>query len=166
MRRLASRDVGAFEMLYDAHHQMVFGIGLRLVGEVGSAEDLTQDVFLKVWMNPAAFRGGSLVAWIARVARNAALDVLRRRPACAENDIPANVPLEGALEDEVLANLDAHRVRTALLRLPAAERIPIEMGFFGGKTYRGAAIELGVPLGTVKTRIRTGLHRLRNALAE
>ncbi len=166
MRRLAARDIGAFEMFYDAYHRMVFGIGLRLVGDVGSAEDLTQAIFLKVWMNPAGFRGGSLVGWLARVARNAALDIVRQRSVRIESEIPADVPLDGALEDEVLANLDAHRVRTALRRLPAAERIPIEMGFFDGKTYSSVAHEIGVPLGTVKTRIRTGLHRLRNALAE
>jgi RNA polymerase sigma-70 factor, ECF subfamily len=166
MLRLASGEIVAFEMFYDAYHRLVYGIGLRLLGEDASAEDLTQGVFLKVWMNPAAFKGGNLVAWIGRVARNAALDVLRQRSARAEGEIPANVTLDGALEDEVFANLDAERVRTALLRLPATERIPIEMGFFDGKTYRSVAHEIGVPVGTVKSRIRTGLHRLRDALSE
>ncbi len=164
MRRLASRDIGAFEMFYDAYHRLVFGIGLRLIGDVASTEDLTQGVFLKIWMNPAAFKGGSLAAWIARVARNAALDILRQRSTRSETEIPADVPLDDRLEDEVFANLDAQRVRSALLQLPATERIPIEMGFFDGKTYHNVADEIGVPLGTVKTRIRTGLHRLRAAL--
>ncbi len=164
MRRLASREIGAFEMFYDAYHRLVFGLGLRLLGDVASAEDLTQGVFLKVWMNPAGFKGGSLVAWIARVARNAALDVLRHRSTRSESEIPADVPLDCDFEDAVLAELDAQRVRTALLRLPAAERVPIEMGFFDGKTYRSVAAEIGVPLGTVKTRIRTGLRKLRVSL--
>jgi len=166
MRRVAGRDIGAFEMVYDAYHRLVYGIGLRLLGDVASAEDLTQGVFLKVWMNPAAFKGGNLVAWVARVARNASLDVLRHRSARVEDEIPANVPLDDGFEDQVFANLDVQRVRTALLGLPATERIPIEMGFFDGKTYRSVAHEIGVPLGTVKTRIRTGLHRLRDALSE
>ena len=164
MRRLANREIGAFEMFYDAYHRLVFGIGLRLVGDVASAEDLTQGVFLKIWMSPAGFKGGSLVAWIARIARNAALDLLRHRSTRSESEIPADVPLDVGFEDEVFANLDAQRVRSALVGLPAAERIPIEMGFFDGKTYSSVAREIGVPLGTVKTRIRTGLHRLRDAL--
>lgn len=164
VRRLASRDIEAFEVLYDANYRMVFAIGVRLVGDVESAEDLTQVVFLKVWANPASFKGGSFGAWIARVARNAGLDVLRQRAARGETEIAADVPLDEALEDTVLANLDAQRVRSALRRLPATERVPIEMGFFRGMTYRSVALETGVPLGTVKTRIRTGLHRLRDAL--
>lgn len=164
MRSLASRSFGSFEVFYDAYHRLVYGIGFRLLGDVAGAEDLTQTVFLKVWVNPAAFKGGSLVGWLARVARNVALDVLRQRSARSTSDFPADMPLDGAVEDEVFANLDAQRVRTALLRLPAAERVPIEMGFFDGKTYTTVANEIGVPLGTVKTRIRTGLHRLRDAL--
>ena len=166
MQRLARGDLVAFEMFYDAYHLLVFGIGLRLLGDGATAEDLTQGVFLKIWMSPAAYRGGSLIAWIARVARNASLDILRQRPAQRDGDIPADVPLDGALEEEVFASLDAQRVRSALRWLPANERIPIEMGFFDGKTYSVVAAEIGVPLGTVKTRIRTGLHRLRDALAD
>ena len=65
------RDVHAFEELYDVYHAMVFGIGVRLLGDGGSADDLVQNVFLKVWTNPGAFYGGSLVAWLGRVTRNA-----------------------------------------------------------------------------------------------
>ena len=166
VHRLAGRDEEAFEVLYDTYHRLVFGIVMRLVGDVAAAEDLTQIVFLKLWATPASFKGGSFAAWIARVARNAGLDVLRQRATRGETEIPADVQLDGALEDVVLANLDAQRVRTALQQLPANERIPIEMGFFDGKTYRAVATEIGVPLGTVKTRIRTGLHRLREALAD
>ncbi|HEV2641597.1 MAG TPA: sigma-70 family RNA polymerase sigma factor [Candidatus Elarobacter sp.] len=164
VRRVADRDVEAFEVLYEAYHRLVFGIGLRLLGDDASAEDLTQGVFLKVWVNPAAFKGGSLVSWVTRVARNAGLDVIRQRSTRAETEMPADLPLDGALEDAVFTNLDARRVRSALMRLPATERVPIEMGFFGGMTYHRVATETGVPLGTVKTRIRTGLHRLRHAL--
>lgn len=164
MRRLESRDAAAFEIVYEAYHRMVFGIGLRLLGDAGAAEDLTQVVFLKVWANPAAFKQGSLAAWMGRVARNAGLDAVRRRSTRRETEFPAELPLDGALEDAILANLDAKRVRSALTRLPATERVPIEMGFFGGMTYSSVATRTGVPLGTVKTRIRSGLHRLRDAL--
>lgn len=158
------RDTEAFEALYEAHHRMVLGIGLRLLGDPASAEDLMQTVFLKVWANPAAFRGGSLAAWLGRVTRNAGLDILRQRTNHPQTDIPANVPLDEVFEDRVMADSDAQRVRIALRGLPASERVAIEMGFFRGMTYLRVATETGVPLGTVKTRIRTGLHRLRRAL--
>jgi len=164
VRRVADRDVEAFEILYEAYRRLVFGIGRRLLGDDASAEDLTQGVFLKVWVNPAAFKGGSLVSWVSRVARNAGLDVIRQRSARAEAEMPIDLPLDGALENAVLANLDACHVRNALMRLPATERVPIEMGYFGGMTYGRVATETGVPLGTVKTRIRAGLHHLRDAL--
>ena len=164
MRRLASRDVMAFETIYDAYHRIVFGIGLRLLGDAASAEDLTQCVFLKLWASPASFKGGSFDAWIARVARNAGLDVLRQRSTRQQTEIAADLPVDGVLEDTVLAHLDAQHVRTALLRLPPTERILIEMGFFSGMTYHKVATETGLPLGTVKTRIRTGLLRLRETL--
>jgi RNA polymerase sigma-70 factor (ECF subfamily) len=164
VRRLESRDAGAFETLYDAYHWMVFGIGFRLLGDPASAEDLVQVVFLKLWTKPAAFRSGSFVAWLVRVSHNAGLDVLRKRSAHGETEIAADLPLDDAFEDAVIASAEARRVRSALLRLPASERIPIEMGFFHGMTYLRVATETGIPLGTVKTRIRTGLHRLRRAL--
>lgn len=167
VRRLASRDDGAFEafeVLYDAYHRTVLGIGLRLLGDAASAEDVTQAVFLKLWTNPSSFRGGSLAAWIGRVARNAGLDILRQRSTRRRAEIAADVPVDAALEDTVLAHLDALHVRSALRRLPETERLLIEMGFFSGMTHHGVATETGLPLGTVKTRIRTGLHRLRDTL--
>lgn len=164
--RVAARDAVAFESLYDSHHRLVFGIALRLLGDAPSAEDLTQAVFLKVWVNPTAFKGGSLPAWIARVTRNAGLDVLRWRSARHEDAIAADMPVDDGLEDTVVASVDADDVRRALAQLPETERSPIEMGFFGGMTYSRIALETGVPLGTVKTRIRSGLHRLRYTLAE
>ncbi len=165
MLRLADRDVRAFETLYDAYHRLVFGIGLRVLGDAALAEDLTQSVFMKIWANPERFREGSFSAWITRVARNASLDVLRHRTH-HKTEVPVDEPLHGVVEDAVIANLDAQCVRSALLRLPPTQRTAIEMGFFGGMTHEGVANKIGVPLGTVKTRIRAGLHRLREALTE
>jgi RNA polymerase sigma-70 factor, ECF subfamily len=166
MERVRARDVGAFESLYDGYHRLVFGIGLRMLGDPGMAEDLTQTVFLKIWSAPEAFRGGSFVAWVSRVARNRALDVLRSRSVHPEADLPADLPLDGALDDDVLARLDAQRVRDALATLPAEQRGLIELGFFGGITHQELARRTETPLGTVKTRIRSGLRKLREALGE
>ena len=166
MERIRARDVGAFEALYDGYHRLVFGIGLRMLGDPGMAEDLTQTVFLKIWTTPEAFRGGSFVAWVSRVARNRALDVLRSLAVRPETEFPADLPLDGALDEDVMAGLDAQRVRDALATLPSEQRGLIELGVFGGLTHQELARRTETPLGTVKTRIRTGLRRLRDALGE
>jgi len=166
MDRVRARDASAFEALYDAYHRLVFGIGLRMLGDPAMAEDLTQNVFLKIWTAPDAFHGGSFVAWVSRVARNRALDVLRSRAAHPESEVPADLPLDGALDDDVLARIDAQRVRDALAALPSEQRALIELGFFGGVTHQELARRTDTPLGTVKTRIRSGLRRMREALGE
>jgi len=166
MERLRTRDVAAFESLYDSYHRLVFGIGLRMLGDPSMAEDLTQTVFMKIWSAPEAFRGGSFVAWVSRVSRNRALDVLRARAARPEMEFPTDLPLDGALDDDVLARLDAQSVRDALATLPPEQRGLIEQGFFGGVTHQELAERTATPLGTVKTRIRSGLRKLRKELGE
>jgi len=166
MERIRTRDTTAFEALYDGYHRLVFGIGLRMLGDPTMAEDLTQTVFLKIWTTPDAFRGGSFVAWVSRVTRNRALDVLRSRAVRPEAEIPADLPLEGALDDDVFRRLDAQRVRDALALLPPEQRGLIELGFFGGVTHQELARRTDTPLGTVKTRIRSGLRRMRETLGD
>ncbi len=164
MERVRARDADAFEALYDRYHRLVYGLALRVLSDPGAAEDVTQAVFLKIWDSPALFRGGNFGAWIARVTRNRAFDVVRSRSARAEGEFPESIPLDDTLEDTAIANVDGARVRDALAQLPAEQREPIELGFFGGVTHQEIARQIGLPLGTVKTRIRTGLRRLRNAL--
>jgi RNA polymerase sigma-70 factor (ECF subfamily) len=166
MARLRMRDADAFEAIYDGYHRLVYGIALRILGETGAAEDVTQAVFLKIWSSPELFRGGNFSAWIVRVARNRSLDALRSRTTRAESALPDSVPEIDAIEDVAFAHIDAAKVRTALASLPDDQRNPIEMGFFGGITHEEIARRTGVPLGTIKTRIRTGLRRLRSALDE
>ncbi len=164
LERVRGRDVAAFETLYDAHHRLVYGVALRVLADGPTAEDVTQAVFMKLWADPGAFRGGNFGAWLARVARNRALDAVRSRAARAQGEIPADVPLDFALDEAVLRQLDGARVRAALANLPEEQRAPIELGFFGGVTYEEIARRSGTPLGTVKTRIRAGLRRLRSEL--
>lgn len=166
MDRIRARDPVAFESLYDAYHRLVFGIGLRMLGDPSMAEDVTQSVFLKIWTAPDAFRGGSFTAWVSRVARNRALDVLRSRAVRPEIEIPADLPLDGALDDDVFTRIDAQRVRDALAQLPSDQRDLIELGFFGGVTHQELAVRTATPLGTVKTRIRAGLRKMRESLGE
>jgi RNA polymerase sigma-70 factor (ECF subfamily) len=128
------------------------------------AEDITQAVFLKIWSAPSVFRGGNFAAWIARVTRNRAFDVLRSRALRSEDALSDEIPVDDAIEDTALAHLNAERVRDAMAQLPREQREPIELGFFGGITHEEIARQTGLPLGTVKTRIRTGLRKLRSAL--
>ena len=163
MSRVRKRDASAFEALYDGYHRLVYGVAYRMLGDAASAEDVTQSVFLKVWTSPELFATGNFSGWIVRVARNRALDLLRSK-ARNYDELPAALPDDDALEERAFATLDASRVREALALLPPDQRQPIELGFFGGVTHEEIARRSGVPLGTVKTRIRSGLRRLRSAL--
>jgi RNA polymerase sigma factor (sigma-70 family) len=164
MARVRERDAGAFEALYDSYHRLVYGIAARILCDKMAAEDVTQAVFLKLWSAPDAFRGGNFGAWLARVSRNRALDVLRSRAVLGESEIPLDVPVDAVLDEIVFSRLDGARVREALASLPSEQREPIELGFFGGITHEEISRRTATPLGTIKTRIRAGLRALRAAL--
>lgn len=164
MARVRERDVAAFEAIYDGYHRLVHGIALKMLQDPMAAEDATQAVFLKLWRSPEAFVSGNFGAWLSRVTRNRALDMLRSKANRAEGEMPVDVPLEGALEDAVFARIEGASVRAALETLPAEQRSAIELGFFGGITHEEIARRTATPLGTVKTRIRTGLRKLRTVL--
>jgi RNA polymerase sigma-70 factor (ECF subfamily) len=166
MERVRARDVDAFEQLYDGYHRLVFGIALRIATDATVAEDVTQSIFLKLWSAPDAFREGNFAAWLSRVARNRTLDAVRSRSNRPTEEIPIDLPAESTTDTTVFARIDAQRVRGALSVLNEEQRTPIEMGFFAGITHEEIARRTGVPLGTIKTRIRTGLRRMRESLAE
>jgi RNA polymerase sigma-70 factor (ECF subfamily) len=166
MERVRAQDVDAFEQLYDSYHRLVFGIALRMTGDTSMAEDVTQTVFMKLWSAPEAFRDGHFAAWISRVARNRVLDLLRSRALRTAEEIPADLAASGTMDEDIFAQIDAQRVRSAMGALSEEQRGPIELGFFGGITHEEIARRTGIPLGTIKTRIRTGLRRLRDTLGE
>jgi RNA polymerase sigma-70 factor (ECF subfamily) len=134
-----------------------------MLGDVAGAEDVTQTVFLKIWSSPNLFASGNFAGWVVRIARNRALDLLRSKSR-SHVELPEQQPDNEPLEDRAFASLDAAQIRTALKQLPPEQRELIEMGFFGGVTHEELARRTGVPLGTVKTRIRSGLRRLRSTL--
>lgn len=156
----------AFEALYDAHQRLVYGVAMRMLEDAAAAEDVTQSVFMKVWNSPELFRGGNFAAWIVRITRNRSLDLLRSRSSRNESELPESLPEREAMEDLAFARIDAEAVRAALAALPPEQREPIELGFFGGITHEEIARRSGTPLGTVKTRIRSGLRKMRAALDE
>lgn len=165
MARVRNRDAAAFEALYDANHRLVYGVAMRMLGDVAMAEDVTQAIFLKIWSAPQLFESGNFAGWLVRMTRNRALDVIRSK-SYRHEDLPETQPAEEMLEETAFAHIDADQVRTALAQLPAEQRDLIELGFFGGVTHDEMARRLGIPLGTVKTRIRAGLRKLRTMLQE
>src|SRR6185437_200684 len=137
-----------------------------VLGNTSAAEDLVQEVFLQLWRNPQAFDAdrGKLAPWLAVIARNRAIDLLRKRPM--EDDID-ELPISTGvnLEDEASQRLAIGKVRGVLGQLPADQRRLLEMAFFEGLTHTEIANKTGEPLGTVKTRIRSGLLALRKAFS-
>lgn len=159
--RLSRGDHAAFSELYDQHARMVYGIAKRVLGDGAQAEDVAQSVFLQLWSRPEAFAGGNFAGWLARVARNKALDILRSSAVrTREPDMPTNLASEAGLEDEVFSRDRASAVVGAVALLPAEQRTAIEQAYFGGLSYREVAERSGTPVGTVKSRIRAGLRRL------
>ena len=155
-----------------AQDAVAFGLMTAITGSFDRAHDgqhrdgrrHTQAVFLKLWSAPDAFRDGHFAAWLSRVTRNRTLDLLRSRALRSAEEIPGDLAAAGSLDDDVFARIDAERVRAAMSALSEEQRVAIEMGFFGGITHEEIARRTGVPLGTIKTRIRSGLRRMREAL--
>jgi len=164
MRRVAGGDREAFAALYDRLAPRVFGLALHLLRNRGDAEDVLQETFLRVWGRAATFdpRKCPPEGWVLMIARCRAVDRLRRRQPTADD------PAEPAAEEPPGRELEraevAGRVAAALAGLPAEQAEAIRLAFFGGLTHEQVARALAVPLGTVKTRIRLGMIRLRDRL--
>lgn len=152
--------------LYDRYSSIVYSVALRVLQDTGAAEDVLQDIFLQLWRKPGAFDAsrGNMGAWLAVIARNRAIDALRRRRP--ENDIEdVVVSVEPDLASDAERSRAMEKVRGALQAMPAAQRSALEMAYFEGLTHTEIAEKTGEPLGTVKTRIRSGLLSLRKLFA-
>ena len=160
--RLRAGDQQALSELYDRYSSVVYGVALRILQDTGAAEDLLQDIFLQLWRKPDAFDSsrGSLGAWLAVIARNRSIDRLRqRRP---ESDIENCVIASGTdLRDETERSLVIEKVRVVMNEMSPDQRTAMELAFFEGLTHTEIAERTGEPLGTIKTRIRSGLQMLR-----
>jgi len=164
VQRAQEGDFAAFEAIYDLHSAMVYAIAFGITNDRTIAEDVTQDVFVRLWQEPSAFRGGYFAGWLARVTRNRTIDLLRARRLRPECEIPATLPFESAVEDDLFAQVDAGEVRKALSELPEEQRILIELAFYARLTHERLAVATGLPLGTIKWRIRSGLRKMRESL--
>ena len=174
LRRITAGDEDALAALYDRRIRLVFSLASRILDRQTEAEEIAQDVFTYVWRHAGQFdrRRGTVAAWLLILTRSRSLDRLRARrvrPDAAQPvDDRALEQLPARAEDyerRLISEGDAARLRAALLALTPAEREPIELAYYGGLSQREIAERLGQPLGTIKTRVRTGLLRLRSALA-
>jgi len=161
---LKSGDQGAMAQLYDRYSSVVYAVALRVLGDAGAAEDVLQEVFLQLWRNPSAFDAarGSLASWLAVITRNRAIDMLRRRkPETDIEDVIVSVAPDLAGDaDRARA---AEKVRGIMVGMSLSQRSALEMAYWQGMSHSEIADKTGEPLGTVKTRIRSGLIALRKA---
>jgi RNA polymerase sigma-70 factor (ECF subfamily) len=166
--RLVARDEHALAELYDQFGSFVYGLSARVISDRRAAEDVTQDVFLYVWEHPEAFEParGRLRTFLGTLAHRRSVDHVRREEARrrrSERDAAMTTTVPD-VDEMAMALVSAERVRAEVERLPAEQREAIELAYFGGRTYRQVAQELGIPEGTAKSRLRLGLRRIADAL--
>jgi RNA polymerase sigma-70 factor (ECF subfamily) len=172
MRAFASRDERAADTLYGRFASRIYGLGIVMLGSDAAAQDLVQDTFVKLWRNADRYdtSRGKLETWVLLVARSLAIDSLRRRVLEARSLEATGKPREddpAAGPEELAATGDlADRARRAMRRLSPEQRAALELAYFGGRTSAEVAEMEGIPVGTAKTRIRSALLRLREAMAE
>jgi RNA polymerase sigma-70 factor (ECF subfamily) len=171
LQRMRGQDERALEELYDRYAGLVLSLALRIVGDRDLAQEVMQDVFLRCWRGAEHYDAarGPVAGWLMGVARNRAIDLLRSRQHRARlrereplmvNDEHDRMATQDTSDDVVLR----HVLLAALEALPAAQRQVIALAYFGGMTQTEIARAIGAPLGTVKTRMRDGMARLRHEL--
>jgi len=177
MLAVVARDEHAFAVLYDRYIDLVYSASLRVLGDASLAEDTAQDVMVRLWRRPETFiaERGRFLSWLMSVTRNRAVDELRARgrrrrreggplgePDEAAEPVFASDPVDPQFNAEL--HEDQLAVRAALTELPGDQRVALELAYFGGLTQQEIATQLHEPLGTVKTRIRLGMQKLRRSL--
>lgn len=176
MRLIAHESTEALSVFYDRYSRLVFSLALNTVGDHATAEEITQDVFFRVWEKANTYRveQAKVSTWLTSITRYRAIDVLRRRGSRPEQDsvqwedvsLNALPTSDDKTEELVALSLRRVRVQAAVASLPAEQRKALALAFFQGMTHSEIAEFLGDPLGTVKTRIRSGMKKLREILKE
>ena len=171
IKKVAAGDHSALTSLYDATSRLVFGLILRIVGERATAEEVLLDVFTQVWRQSSAYdtNRGAPLAWLMTIARSRAIDRLRSGKHDAHGkeslDVIGDVSATTASPEEATVNSERQRlVRSALESLSPEQREVIELAYYSGLSHSEIALKLGQPLGTVKTRTRLGMMKLRDML--
>jgi RNA polymerase sigma factor (sigma-70 family) len=163
----ARSDEVALAELYDRFGTLAYGLARRILRDDGLAEDAVQDAFLAVWRGADRFvpERGKASTWILTLVHRRAVDLVRREQRRRADALPESLPGEtGAADDELWLRLERERVQSALAKLPDQQREAIELAYYGGFTQSELADRLGEPLGTIKSRMFTGLARLRELL--
>jgi RNA polymerase sigma-70 factor, ECF subfamily len=168
---LARRRTDALAEVYRRHAGAILGLAMRVLGDLRLSEEVVQEVFLGLWKAPDRFDPdrGSLRSYLLAQTHGKSVDLVRAevaRRGREEREARLRAEAGYELEREVLDLTMADRVRRTMAELPEPERRAIELAYFGGQTYREVAVTLGEPEGTIKTRIRTGLRRMRASLQE
>jgi RNA polymerase sigma-70 factor, ECF subfamily len=169
--RLEYEDQTAFSELFDRYSGVAFGLAKRVSGSEARAEEIVQDAFMKLWRNPRGFdpTRASLSTFLLTLVRNASIDVLRReRPSVPLEDdegnlLPIATPEASPLERAEMQQLSV-RVRTAMLELSEAHRQTVELAYFGALSREEISERMNVPIGTVKSRLKYALDKLRDVL--
>jgi RNA polymerase sigma-70 factor (ECF subfamily) len=158
------------EALYDRYSRQAFGLAYKMLGDGPTAEDVVQEAFLAVWRQAERVDAarGRLQSFVLTIVHNRAIDVLRtRKDAAGRRSVldPADAPLaQPDFTERVDAEIDGRRVQEALAGLPPEQREAVELAYYNGLTHIEISEKLGVPLGTVKSRLRLALDKLRTAL--
>ncbi len=170
LESIAKSDPDALVMLYDRYGRLAFGLAYRILGDAATAEEVVQDAFMNVWRKAESFDAerGNTRTWLLSIVRNRAIDQLRGRYGRQRDEIDFE-KLEPVLSGqdlwtEVVRGLRAEAVRGAIIDLPDEQRSAIELAYFEGLTHREIAEKTGIPLGTIKSRLRLGLRKLHETL--
>ena len=168
---VARRDEAALSALYDRYGRLVYSLAMRIVGERTLAEEITEDAFVSVWRAAPSFaeERGRFVSWLTSITRHRAIDELRRlnvRPEGTAVDLNEALQTEQPDQVDDLVGVERQRelVRSALAALPAPQREALELAYFCGLTQQEIAKKTGLPLGTIKTRMRLGMQKMRDEL--
>ncbi|CAI9387412.1 ECF RNA polymerase sigma factor SigK [Microbacterium sp. T2.11-28] len=170
LMRIADRDESAFGSLYDMLSSRVFGLILRVLVDRAQSEEVLQEVFLEVWQSAGSFapNRGQGRSWVLTIAHRRAVDRVRSAQAAGERDVRAGMrelnTAAAGVEEQVELRIESRRVARALQALPELQREALTLAYFGGYSQSEIAAMSGTPLGTIKTRMRDGLSRLRTEM--
>jgi RNA polymerase sigma-70 factor (ECF subfamily) len=175
LRLIIQRQTEALNTLYDRYSRLVYSLAFHTVGDPETAEEITQDVFFRVWEKAGTYRSeqAKVSTWITSITRYRAIDLLRQRAARPEKDslgwdeVPGSAePSVDSPEEATELSIEGGRLRSALAVLPVDQRQALELAYFQGLSHSEIAERLSHPLGTVKTRIRLAMQKLREVLQD
>lgn len=176
VRRVRHGDTAALEALYGRYARVVYSFAIRIVGDGPTAEEILQEAFVRTWRQASTFRTvrGNFASWLLSITHNLAIDELRKRQRRPQrvDGMDISETLYGLVdeatnvEEAAEANVLRERIAIAMATLPDAQRIAVELAYFSGMSQREIAAYLREPLGTIKTRLRLGMQKLKTSLAD